>query len=70
MKTSESKEKAVEFAEGICLQLFQNPARVIFRQKKDDPTLAVVVVTASHLAQHYFDELYREGYTTGSEKFC
>jgi len=62
------KERAVKIAERFHAQLFMTPARIIVKQRDDNPNEAVLLVTRSKLTDKYVDTLREEGYSIGTDE--
>ena len=61
------KESAVKVAEKFHDQLFMTSARIIVKQRDDNPNEAVLLVTRSKLTAKYVDILKEEGISMGKD---
>ena len=67
--TSCPKEQALKIAHAIQHELKKTPVRMIFKQKKENPSTAVLVIVRSSLATCYHEQLQKEGYTVGKKQY-
>jgi len=67
LPSSIPKENALKIVEKFHDKLFMTSARIIVKQRDDNPNEAMLLVTRSKLTDTYVDTLKEEGFSIGTD---